>query len=122
MLLEKLSLLLIPFAHLMKLQILFLRQVHVLNLLVTLLQLRKISALLGQCPLVARLRELDSFYVISRLTSIAHNLDGQVSLSVRNFLGAHDFVLIALIRRGSMELVSDSSQLVLPATLTTAWQ
>ena len=107
MLLKELSLLFLPFAHQMELQVLLFSQIHVFNLLMALLKLGKVAAFLRHGPLVTRLREIDSINVIRRLAPIADNFDGQIFLGVGHFLDAQCPVLLALIRCGAMELLSD---------------
>ena len=120
MLLKELSLLLLPFAHLVELQVLLLSQIHVFYLLMALLQLRKVSAFLGHGPLVTSLREVDRVDIVRRLAPIADNFDGQIFLSVGDFLDAGRPVLLALIRCSAVELISDPLKLDLSTALATA--
>ena len=109
MLLKKLPLIILPFAHLMELQVLCLDEVDVLNLFVARLKLSKVSRLLWHCPSMASRSELCCSCLVTGVRGvapIADHFDGEIIASVRGLLHSVRLLLLTLIWRDTVELIS----------------
>lgn len=126
MLLKELSLLVLPLAHLMELQILSLNEVDIFYLFMARLKLTKVSRLLRHSPSMTSRSELSRSCLvpgIRRVASIANNFDCKIIAGVGGLLNSVRLLLLTLIWRDAVELISRLSQVSLaPALPTTPLQ
>ena len=109
MLLKELSLLVLPLAHLMELQILSLNEVDILYLFMACLKLTKVSRLLRHSPSMTSRSELSCSCLvpgIRRVASITDHFDCKIIAGVGGLLNSVRLLLLTLIWRDAVELIS----------------